>query len=92
MNRGNRSTEPMPMSLSMPVVPIPVSLQPLVELNNEYYILIDLNKECRKAVEPQALSEYLSRIYKTKLALCQELDIYIEAFPNLSSNSTSTWG
>ena len=50
--------------------PLLASLEHLISLNTEYYVLVCPNNECRQAVEPKAFSRHLLRIHKTKLELC----------------------
>jgi Orsellinic acid/F9775 biosynthesis cluster protein D len=75
-------------SSSSPAPPIPATLRHLLSLNTEYNVLVCLSDECRKAVEPRAVSEHLFRIHKTKLELRRQVDVYIEGFPYRYSYKT----
>jgi len=57
-------------------------------LNTEYRVLICRNDECRKAVEPKALSEHLFRIHKTKLELRRQVEAYVAGFPHQYTHKT----
>jgi hypothetical protein len=61
--------------------PIPQALAHLIALNVEYSVLICIDRKCQYALELSAISRHLRDKHKTLIAVCKQVDQYVEAFP-----------
>ena len=58
--------------------PVPLPLQPWIELNQDFQVLLCICNSCQYAVSPAALSGHLHRKHQVQIKIRKQLDQYIQ--------------